>query len=562
MSNALKFSNAIGLAKLASAPSNPENGYMYYDTVLNKVRVYEDGAFVDAAVDVTTIETDIADLQDETQALLNASNVAAVSTTNISSLSGLPIIDGYQTLDADLVLLAGQSSNVENGIWIVGSGSWTRYRAGELLARGAFVRVFSGDTHTNSTWKQNGFGFYTNDGSVSNSWSKIGQNYDSRLTSIEGDIAGALQADGSVVMTGDLDANSNKIVNLADPTSDQDAATKAYVDDSIAALPDPIVYQGTWDASTNTPTLDNTDTGVAGYLYQVNVAGSVDFGAGSISFEVGDKVVNNGTAWEKWDMTDAVTSVNGQSGAVVLELNDIDDVDTTGVADGDVLTYDNGVWISTTPAATGANTTLSNLGTTSINADLLPSAANTRDIGSTTLPFNDIYSNNFRTRASTGQDTGLIYGQNDGQLDVSAQNGILRLQANSGSSQIQMTGSNVARGKNTTTSQMIEEEYFHSVALTGSQTNTVITTFNVSTASFEGMEITYKLKEDTSNDIRIGTFRVTSNGTDISFSDVFVETNDTGITFDAVMSGANINVRYSSGTNGATMRADVKRFRI
>lgn len=91
----------------------------------------------------------------------------------------------------------------------------------------------------------------------------------------------------------------------------------------IEALPDPVVYKGLWNASTNTPTLDNADTGVAGFLYYVSVAGSVDFGAGSISFEVGDKVVNNGTTWDKWDMTDAVASVNGQTGVVSLDSDDI-----------------------------------------------------------------------------------------------------------------------------------------------------------------------------------------------------------------------------------------------
>lgn len=92
---------------------------------------------------------------------------------------------------------------------------------------------------------------------------------------------------------------------------------------AIESLPDPIVYQGTWNATTNTPTLANTDTGKLGFLYQVTVAGSVDFGAGSISFEVGDKVVNNGSTWEKWDMTDAVASVNGHTGIVVLDSTDI-----------------------------------------------------------------------------------------------------------------------------------------------------------------------------------------------------------------------------------------------
>lgn len=101
----------------------------------------------------------------------------------------------------------------------------------------------------------------------------------------------------------------------------QDAVDE--IEAQIAALPDPIVYKGTWDASTNTPTLSNTDVGSTGFLYQVNVAGTVDFGSGPISFEIGDKVVNNGTTWDKWDMTDAVSSVNGQVGAVSLTTTDI-----------------------------------------------------------------------------------------------------------------------------------------------------------------------------------------------------------------------------------------------
>lgn len=92
----------------------------------------------------------------------------------------------------------------------------------------------------------------------------------------------------------------------------------------IDALPDPVVYKGTWNATTNSPTLSNSDSGKAGYLYYVSVAGSVDFGAGSISFAVGDKVVNNGSTWDKWDMTDAVSSVFGRTGAVVAQASDYD----------------------------------------------------------------------------------------------------------------------------------------------------------------------------------------------------------------------------------------------
>lgn len=51
----------------------------------------------------------------------------------------------------------------------------------------------------------------------------------------------------------------------------------------------------------------------------------------------------------------AVDSVNGQTGAVVLELGDLDDVDAASPTDGDVLTWDNeaGEWVPSAPAGGG-----------------------------------------------------------------------------------------------------------------------------------------------------------------------------------------------------------------
>lgn len=80
---------------------------------------------------------------------------------------------------------------------------------------------------------------------------------------------------------------------------------------------------GTWNASTNTPALANTDTGKTGYMYQVSTGGTVDFGAGNITFEAKDIVVNNGTVWDKIDGSDAVLSVNGNTGVVVLDKTDV-----------------------------------------------------------------------------------------------------------------------------------------------------------------------------------------------------------------------------------------------
>ena len=59
-------------------------------------------------------------------------------------------------------------------------------------------------------------------------------------------------------------------------------------------------YKGEWNASTNTPVLAN-GSGTSGNYYQVSVAGSVDFGSGSISFEQYDHVAYSGAIWYKLD---------------------------------------------------------------------------------------------------------------------------------------------------------------------------------------------------------------------------------------------------------------------
>jgi hypothetical protein len=54
-----------------------------------------------------------------------------------------------------------------------------------------------------------------------------------------------------------------------------------------------------------------------GDYYVVNVAGSTNLD-GITDWQIGDWAIFNGTAWEKVDNTDSVSSVNGQVGTVVL----------------------------------------------------------------------------------------------------------------------------------------------------------------------------------------------------------------------------------------------------
>lgn len=67
-------------------------------------------------------------------------------------------------------------------------------------------------------------------------------------------------------------------------------------------------YKGTWNASTNTPTLID-GTGTAGDAYNVQTAASRDLGSGSIAYAVGDWVVYNGTIWQKRTLAERWDSV-------------------------------------------------------------------------------------------------------------------------------------------------------------------------------------------------------------------------------------------------------------
>lgn len=110
-------------------------------------------------------------------------------------------------------------------------------------------------------------------------------------------------------------------------------------------------YKGTWNASTNTPTLAD-GTGDNGDVYLVNVAGSQNLGSGTISFAVGDWVVYNGTIWQKSLNSNAVSSVFGRTGTITAQEGDytidqLGDVAITTPATNDYLRYNGTGWVNT-----------------------------------------------------------------------------------------------------------------------------------------------------------------------------------------------------------------------
>ena len=103
-------------------------------------------------------------------------------------------------------------------------------------------------------------------------------------------------------------------------------------------------YKGTWNANTNSPTL-HSSVGNQGDYYVVSQAGTTNLN-GIADWQIGDWAIFNGSVWQKVDNTDAVTSVNGQTGAVVLTVaniagavpNTVNVIAGTGMSGGGALT--------------------------------------------------------------------------------------------------------------------------------------------------------------------------------------------------------------------------------
>jgi len=120
----------------------------------------------------------------------------------------------------------------------------------------------------------------------------------------------------------------------------------------VSQLPSSVVtYLGTWNAATNTPTLTN-GVGDAGDMYICNVAGTVNFGAGPVTFAVGDWVLYGSGTWQKSNgQNGTVTSVglSTNGGAITIGNSPISTSGTiTANFNGTNLQYVNGAGNLTT----------------------------------------------------------------------------------------------------------------------------------------------------------------------------------------------------------------------
>ena len=155
-------------------------------------------------------------------------------------------------------------------------------------------------------------------------------------------------------------------------------------------------YQGTWNASTNTPTLTSS-VGTKGFYYVVSVAGTTNLN-GITDWQVGDWAIFNGSAWQKVDTTDQVTSVFGRQGAVTAVSTDYSSVGITNTA------------IGASNPSTGAFTTLSATGTLTVSSTG-QSVIGGGSAGANTLLTLTPAANKWALRLTGSSTSGQSYGQ-------------------------------------------------------------------------------------------------------------------------------------------------------
>ena len=224
--------------------------------------------------------------------------------------------------------------------------------------------------------------------------------------------AARIDFDGSLVITLDDGREINvgevvpfdvaeriKVITNGGGTSQSVLDTLTSLQSQITAMAGFVNYEGTWNASTNTPTLVSS-VGTKGDYYVVSVTGSTNLN-GITTWTQGDWAIFNGTAWEKVDNTDLVTSVAGRTGAITLSNTDISGLGTMSTQNASSV------------AITGGTATLTSLTTATVQATNSGGLSLKNSAGTTQLSMGGGGGDNLSLNVSTN-----INGTN-AQIDIS-----------------------------------------------------------------------------------------------------------------------------------------------
>ncbi len=143
--------------------------------------------------------------------------VRAATSTNVNTATqGLGAIDGYTPSANDRILLMGQTTQSQNGIWLAQSGAWTRPNdfASGSVQQNAAVFVEGGTANASKTFVISGTGAVTVD-TTAHTWVQQAQ-----ITPISG--SGEVQVVGGVISLKTLNGKATGTIT-------GDGATTSFV---------------------------------------------------------------------------------------------------------------------------------------------------------------------------------------------------------------------------------------------------------------------------------------------------------------------------------------------
>lgn len=346
----------------------PVEGQIYYNSVSNKLRLYDGATWNDVGSGLTSFTATDGTFINLTP---NTTQTGAATLTAELSATGTPSSTVYLRGDNTWSPISGIYSWSIQG----GTGGPTTVASGTNI-------TFAGGTNVTTTLVGSTLTISATNANITLTGEVTGSGTTSITTTVADGVLDVANFNASAIVTASegIENNNN------DTTLPTSAAVKAYVDASVAGG---LIYQGGYNAATNTPNLDSppTITGIKkGWTYTVTADGTFF----TEQVRVGDVLIAENdvpTTLTEW------TTVQNNIDLASLTQVGIGNVNAgTGVD----VSYSSGT-ATVSVQATSYSTTISATGTITHNLGTRDVIIQLYD----TVTYETVYSDNVRTTTNT-----------------------------------------------------------------------------------------------------------------------------------------------------------------